>query len=226
MSPAQRILVIAPHPDDEILGCGGVMARHSSQGDQVHVVVVSKGVTEMYAPEKIAETRAELVEAHKLLGVHQCHFLDFPAARLDTVPGHMLADALARLVRELKPQTVYVPHWGDLHTDHKAVYWATLVATRPTGGCRVGRVLCYETQSETEWGGASPEVAFSPTVFVDITGFLATKLEAMKCYRSQLKEFPQSRSIGSLDALARLRGSTVGLHAAEAFVMVREVVAQ
>jgi len=224
VSTSKNILVIAPHPDDEVLGCGGVIARHSSRGDLVQVVVVSRGAPDIFPAEEIEQTRSELSAAHKLLGVKETHFLDFPAPRLDTVPGHVLADTLTRLVREIRPQTVYAPHWGDLHSDHKAVYWATMVATLPTGGPGVERLLCYETLSETEWGGASADSAFSPTVFVNIGEFLSIKLEAMACYRTQLKESPHSRSLRSIEALARLRGSSVCLDAAEAFVLVRDVV--
>jgi LmbE family N-acetylglucosaminyl deacetylase len=221
---SERIMVIAPHPDDEVLGCGGVMARHSARGDRVQVVVVSRGAPDIFPPEEVEETRSELASAHQLLGVEDVHFLDFPAPRLDTVPGHVLADRLSRLIGEMQPQTVYMPHGGDLHSDHKAVHWATLVATRPNNIARVERLLCYETLSETEWGGPSAENAFSPTVFVDISDFLSAKLQAMACYRTQLKEYPNSRSLRSIEALATFRGSTVGLSAAEAFVLVREVV--
>jgi N-acetylglucosamine malate deacetylase 1 len=221
---SERILVIAPHPDDEVLGCGGAIARHSARGDRVQVVVVSRGTPDIFPPEEVEATRRELAAAHHLLGVEGVHFLDFPAPRLDSVPSHELADRLTHLVREIQPRTVYAPHWGDLHSDHKAVYWATMVATRPNRMPRVGRLLCYETLSETEWGGPSADNAFSPTVFVDISDFLSAKLQAMACYRTQLKMYPNSRSLKSIEALATLRGSTVGLSAAEAFVSVREVV--
>ena len=224
MSTSERILVIAPHPDDEVLGCGGVIARHSARGDRVQVVVVSRGAPDIFPPEEVEETRSELAAAHQLLGVENVHFLDFPAPRLDTMAGHILADRLTRLVREIQPQTVYAPHWGDLHSDHKAVYWAAMVATRQNNVARVERLLCYETLSETEWGGPSAESAFTPTMFVDISEFLSTKLKAMACYRTQLKEYPNSRSLRSIEALATFRGSTVSLSAAEAFVLVREVV--
>lgn len=224
MSTSERILVIAPHPDDEVLGCGGAIAHHSARGDRVQVVIVSRGAPDIFPPEEVEETRSELAAAHQLLKVEGVHFLDFPAPRLDTVPAHVLADRLSRLVREIQPRTVYAPYWGDLHSDHKAVYWATMVATRPNSVSRVERLLCYETLSETECGGPSADNAFSPTVFMDIGEFLPTKLQAMTCYRTQLKEFPRSRSLRSIEALARLRGSAVGLEAAEAFVLVREVV--
>jgi len=131
MSASQHVLVIAPHPDDEVLGCGGVIARHSARGDRVHVVVVSRGVPDIFPSQEIEETRSELAAAHRLLGVEEVHFLDFPAPRLDTIPGHALADRLTRFVQEICPRTVYTPHWGDLHSDHKAVHWATMVAARP-----------------------------------------------------------------------------------------------
>src|SRR5580658_3818036 len=139
MSAGEPILVIAPHPDDEVLGCGGVIARHTARGDRVQVVVVSRGVPDIFPPEIIEETRTELAAAHQMLGIEQVHFLDFPAPRLDTLPGHVLADRLTRLVRAFQPKTVYAPHWGDLHSDHKAVYWATMVAARPNGAHRVNR---------------------------------------------------------------------------------------
>lgn len=223
VSDPRRVLVIAPHPDDEVLGCGGSIARHADHGDQVEIVIVSRGVPDIFPPEVIEETRLELAAAHKLLGVARVHFLDFPAPRLDTLPGHVLADRLTALVREIQPRTMYVPHWGDLHTDHKAVYAASMVAARPNGRHRVERLLCYETLSETEWGAPPEHHAFVPDVFIDVTGFLAVKLQAMACYKTQLKEHPDSRSLRSVEALATFRGATVALGAAEAFVLVREI---
>lgn len=224
MSAGKQILVIAPHPDDEVLGCGGVIARHVAQGDRVQVLVVSRGAPDIFPPEVIEETRVELAAAHKLLGIENVHFLDFPAPRLDTLPGHVLADRLTRIVRDLQPSTVYAPHWGDLHSDHKAVYWATMVAARPNGSTHIARLLCYETLSETEWGTPPSGNAFVPDVFIDISDFLPAKLAAMACYRTQLKEHPNSRSLRSIEALATFRGSIVGVKAAEAFVLVREIV--
>jgi len=218
-----NVLVIAPHADDEVLGCGGTMARHAAMGDRVYVLVITRGIPELFPPEEIERIRQELRVAHKILGVVDTLFLDFPAPKLDVVPEYKLAEAISNVIRSLQPDILYLPYRGDIHVDHQAVYHAAMVAVRPINNIPVRRVLCYETLSETEWGGPFGDVAFIPNVFVDITKFLDKKLEAMSAYRSQLKNPPHPRSLRSIEALAYLRGGTVGVHAAEAFVLVREV---
>ncbi len=219
-----KILVLATHPDDEVLGCGGVIARHVARGDRVEVVIVTRGAPELYSPEQVNALRQELHAAHSILGVAVAHFLDFPAPKLDQVPQHELADSIAARMREYQPETVYFPHRGDLHSDHRAVFQATLVAARPIGEQSVRRLLSYETLSETEWSAPIGEEAFLPNVFIDISDFLEKKKKAMAEYKSQLKEFPHPRSLQSLESLARLRGGTVSLQAAEAFQLIREII--
>ena len=218
-----RVLVVAPHPDDEILGCGGVMARHAAHGDEVRVAVVTRGAPEVYRAEQVAETRGELKEAHGVLGVKQVHYLDFPAPRMDTIPRHTVADAIRRLINELQPSTLYVPHFGDMHFEHGLTYQACLVAARPTGKNIIQHVLAYETVSETEWGPPTSGNAFQPTVFINIEAYMVKKVAAMACIKSQLFAAPHPRSLANLEALALLRGSTAGLKAAEAFMLVREI---
>lgn len=218
-----NVLVIATHADDEVLGCGGVMARHAEMGDHVHVAVVTRGIPEVFPPEYVDEIFRELQAAHQLLGGSGIHFLDFPSPQLDTVPGYALADAIRKLIFKLEAQVVYAPYQGDLHGDHQAVYQAALVASRPINGCPVRRLLCYETLSETDWASPFGNSTFTPTVFIDISEYLGRKLEAMQCYRTQLKAPPHSRSLQSLEALARVRGRTVSMEAAEAFMLVREI---
>src|SRR3989304_690202 len=219
-----HILVVPTHPDDEVLGCGGVMARHAAQGHHVTVLVVTRGAPEIFPPEQVEEIRRELRAAHEILGVSSVHFLDFPAPRLDVVSGHELADPSGQIIRSFQPEVIYLPHRGDLHADHQAVYQATMVAGRPINGCPARKLLSYETLSETEWAPPLGDDAFIPTVFVDITDYLERKLQAMSCYRSQLKEPPHPRSLRAAEALARLRGSTVSLPAAESFMLVREII--
>ncbi len=133
-------------------------------------------------------------------------------------------NSIAARIREYQPETVYLPHRGDLHSDHRAVFQAALVAARPIGAQSVRRLLSYETLSETEWAAPIGEEAFLPNVFIEITDFLEKKKKAMAEYRSQLKEFPHPRSLQSVESLARVRGGTAGFAAAEAFQMIRELI--
>jgi LmbE family N-acetylglucosaminyl deacetylase len=223
MNKPTRVLIVAPHPDDEVLGCGGVMARHAAEGAEVQVVVVTRGIEEKYPDSLIAQVRGELAEAHRILGISGVRYLEFPAPRLDTIPRHELADAIRAVLSEFRPEIVYVPHHGDVHLDHGQVYHAVLVAARPLSNCPVRRLLSYETLSETEWSPPRPTAAFHPTVFVDIAEYLEKKLAAMACYRSQLKEPPNPRSLRNIEALARVRGATIDTHAAEAFMLIRDI---
>lgn len=218
-----RIMVIATHPDDEVLGCGGIMARRSSEGDEVHVLVVTRGAEDLYPKEQIDATREEMKKAHAILGVKGVTFLDFPAPKLDTIPHHQIVDAIAKALIAVKPDILFIPHHGDIHSDHRAVNLSALVAARPVNGSPVKKILSYETLSETEWAPPTGSDAFIPTVFVDISEFLETKLTALACYESQVKPPPHPRSLRAIEALAHLRGSTVSRMAAEAFVLVREI---
>jgi LmbE family N-acetylglucosaminyl deacetylase len=217
------ILVIAPHPDDEVLGCGGAIARHTDCGDDVHIAIVTRADPQLYPDDDEDAFRQEVKAAHQLLGIASTTYLDFPAPRLDTIAGYQLAEAIAQVIHQLQPHTVYLPHCGDLHADHQRVYHATLVAARPIHGCPVRQLLCYETLSETEWSPPRPDSVFIPTVFIDIEPYLTTKLKAMTCYHTELKAFPHPRSLEALTALAQLRGATAGLAAAEAFTVVRQI---
>jgi LmbE family N-acetylglucosaminyl deacetylase len=218
-----NLLVIATHPDDEVLGCGGTIARHASRSDRVDVLVVTRGAPELYTEDQIKRLRKELEAAHAILGVAAVHFLDFPAPKLDLVPAHELADAIGAQIASLRPAAVFLPHRGDLHSDHRIVFGAALVAARPIGEVVVRRLLSYETLSETEWAAPVAEDAFLPSVYVDISEFLEHKKKALAAYQSQIREFPHPRSLQAVECLARVRGSTVGVHAAEAFQLIREI---
>lgn len=219
-----KILVLAPHADDEVLGCGGTIARHVSDGDQVTVVVATRGIPELFTDEQMEQIREEARKSHAVLGVHETRFFDFPAPALDTVPRYQLARAIAEVIHETQPQVMYVPHHGDIHSDHLHVHQAALVAARPLASCPVRRILAYETVSETEWAPPHSGSPFYPTSFVDISQFLERKLKAMSCFESQVKQPPDARSLRTLESLARYRGATIARDAAEAFVLIREVV--
>jgi LmbE family N-acetylglucosaminyl deacetylase len=214
-------LVVAPHPDDEVLGAGGLIARRRAQGRDVHVAVVTRPSANVVPESLIEQCRGELRQAHAVLGISSCTFLDFPAPMLDAVPLHEIADALSGLVAQVEPDEVLLPHAGDIHIDHRVVNLAGLVAVRPRGGSAVRRVLAYETLSETEWAPPNTGNAFVPTYFVDISEAIDLKLQALGHYVSQLRPFPDPRSLEAVEALARVRGSTVGVQAAEAFLTLR-----
>jgi LmbE family N-acetylglucosaminyl deacetylase len=216
-------LVIAPHPDDEVLGVGGTIARFAEEGERVSVVIVTKGGPELFDPKLIERGRSEARKAHERLDVAETLFLDLPAARLDEVPHHQLNAALGRVVQEQQPARVFVPFRGDVHADHQLVFDSAMVAIRPCHGVRVSEVFAYETLSETNWHAPRGITApFVPDCFVRID--LERKLEAMAIYASQLREFPNERSLGAIEALARHRGATVGLDAAEAFMTIRRII--
>ncbi len=143
---------------------------------------------------------------------------------LDTVPRYQQSNAIRGVIADVQPELVYLPHQGDLHHDHREVYEATLVAARPLEHCPVRRMMCYETLSETEWAPPIPGQTFCPHVFVDVAPFLDIKLAAMRCYESQVKAPPNSRSLQAIEALARFRGATVHVQAAEAFQLVRDII--
>lgn len=223
--PGAPALVIAPHPDDEVLGVGGTLARLADEQRQTVVVVVTRGGPPLFEEHIVETARAEAREAHALLGVHETIFLDFPAARLDEVPHHELNAALQAVVRRVAPSSVFVPFRGDVHLDHQLIFDSAMVAVRPVAGCSVTEVLAYETLSETNWHAPRGiTAAFIPDCWVRIEAQLERKLDAMRAFRTQLRAFPSERSLEALEALARLRGATVGVPAAEAFMTIRRVV--
>lgn len=220
----KRVLVLAPHPDDEVLGVGGTMARLVDEGHEVYVAIVTRGDEELFNPELIAQGRREAQKAHRILGVRETRFLDqFPAAKLDTVPHYQLNSAIAELIQSIKPAMLFVPFYGDIHKDHRLVFESALVAARPDPGATVKEIYAYETLSETNWNAPTITPAFTPNVYFDISQSIDRKLEAMAVFRSQLRDFPHERCLEALRALSQLRGASVGADNAEAFMLIRWV---
>ncbi len=218
-----KMLVIAPHPDDEIIGVGGTIAKRAKAGHEVYVCVVTKGQPPMFNPAYIEQGRNECRAADALLGVKETVFLDFPAVMLETVPRYEFNGKLMGLIERIQPDEVYIPHRGDMQLDHQMVVDAAMVALRPKYLHKVSRVYAYETLSETGWNIPNVQNEFIPNVYEDISDFMEIKLQAMGLFQSQLSDFPAARSIGAMEALARYRGATVEIPAAEAFSLVREI---
>lgn len=216
-----KILIIAPHPDDEVLGCGGTVAKHSKRGDEVYLCIVTKAYTPDWSEEFLKNRPKEIEKSNKILGIKKTYFLDYLTVKLDTIPQKELNEAISKVVNEVNPDILYIPHKGDLNKDHRLVFESCLVATRPANH-KVKRILSYETLSETEWGQSIEP--FIPNVYIDISETFEAKIEAMKAYESELKQYPHPRSLEIVEALAKKRGSEVGVKAAEAFILIREIV--
>ena len=218
-----KILVISPHPDDEIIGVGGTIAKRVSVGHEVYVCVVTKGQKPLFSETLVEQTREEARMAHRLSGVKETFFLDFPAVMLETVPRYELNGKLSEVIQKIQPDEVYIPHRGDMQIDHQMVADAAMVGLRPKYAHVVKRIYTYEVLSETGWNIPNVQNEFIPNVYEDISAFLEKKLEAMQIFESQLSDFPAARSLGAIEALAKYRGATVNVAAAEAFCLVREI---
>lgn len=218
-----HVLVIAPHPDDEVLGCGASIASWALGSTRVTVAIVTTGLP-LYPESQVTAVRGEARGANDYLGVSDLRFLDLPVTTLHLMPEHELNKVFIDLVADTRPDVVLLPFPGDRHEDHRQIFDAALVALRTDGRRhRVARVACYETVSETHWSAAGIEPVFDPNWFVDVTDTLDTKLDAMRLYESQLADGIPARSIQAITALARFRGSIVGLDAAEAFCIIRDL---
>ncbi len=217
----KKLLVIAPHPDDEVLGCGGTIARFSKAGGEVHVLTVAAHMPPIFPESVHLQTLAEARRAHALLGVTRSHFMDKPAVLLDQTPVHELNAAVKAIVDEASPDVLLLPYC-DRHIDHRQIFDAALVAARPVGtGRAIRMVAAYETLSETHWNAPHVEPNFTPNWCVDIGDTLELKLQAMQCYESQVHPFPAPRSLDALRALALFRGSQAGMGYAEGFHVLR-----
>lgn len=228
----QRVLVVAAHPDDEVLGAAGTIAWHRRRGDRVSVLVLGEGLSARYPTRAEALTGArrngfarlqrEMAGAHRCLGVSETFHRQFPDNRFDSVDLLELVKVVEDVKRTVKPQVVYTHHGGDLNIDHRLTCEAVLTACRPLPGETVERILSFEVLSSTEWALPHARRAFVPNVFVAIGPFLERKLKAMACYRSELRRPPHPRSLQTIRQQAQLWGAKAGMSAAEAFMLIRE----
>jgi LmbE family N-acetylglucosaminyl deacetylase len=227
---SRRIAVIAAHPDDEVLGCGGTIARHVAEGDEAHVLIVAEGATSRSttrdrsgSQEQLSQLAVSARRANELLGTTNLELLEFPDNRLDSIDLLDVVKAVESFLDKCKPHIVYT-HWPfDLNVDHRIVSEAVQTACRPIPQSLQEQLLFFEVPSSTEWR-ASAGRPFEPTYFVDVSATLRSKQRALSAYASEMRAWPHPRSLEAVESLARWRGASVGAEAAEAFVLGRAVV--
>ena len=217
-----KVLVFAPHRDDEILGVGGTMLKRKAAGDHITVCVVTAREGDVI-PEWTQRIHDEMKRAHAFIGVDEYIGFPFGANKLELFPRLDFNRAFDDAVKKVQPDEVYLPFWGDMQKDHRMTVDGAMVALRAKRSTAPRRIYAYETLSETGINFPSADNAFIPNVFEDISDYLEGKMQAMEFYASQLHPFPDLRSLETVEALARFRGATVNVKAAEAFMLIREI---
>jgi LmbE family N-acetylglucosaminyl deacetylase len=224
------VMVFAAHPDDEVLGVGGTLAKHASTGSAVHIVIMAEGMTSRDNQRKVDQRADELSElarsasaAGAIIGAASVTLEGLPDNRLDSIDRLDLIKIVERHIADKKPEIVYTHHSGDVNVDHRRLHEAVITACRPQPGFGVKRILCFETASSTEWQPPGSHSPFLPNWFVDISDFLEMKQEALRIYASEMRDWPHPRSHEAIDHLAKWRGATVGAEAAEAFILMRNL---
>lgn len=224
----KKILVIAAHPDDEVLGMGGTIKKLVNKGAEVHLLIVTDGSTSQYRNDKylqkiIDEKKTETKNCADILGVKAIYYGNLPDMKLDAVPHIQINQVVEKYIDEVRPDTVFTHFWGDVNADHQNVYKSTLVAVRPVMGQLVKRLYCYQVPSSTEWTPCKPDTMFVPNVFIDISEFAEQKYEAFTKYTTELRDYPHPRSVQYLRETDIANGLKVGLNCAEQFMLLREI---
>jgi len=225
---SRSLLIVAAHPDDEVLGCGGTIAKLADKGAIVHVAFLADGVFSRVGAQatqqlELMGRRDAALKACKILGVKSVSFGDFPDNRMDSIALLDITQAVESLVTKHQPDTVFTHHAGDVNVDHRRLHEAVVTACRPQQGHPVKTLLCFEVASSTEWQLSGSAPAFTPNWFVDISTTLDRKLAALEAYAEELRSWPHPRSRQGVEHLAHWRGATVGVDAAEAFMLGRQL---
>jgi LmbE family N-acetylglucosaminyl deacetylase len=221
-----KILVVAAHPDDEALGCGGTIAKHTKDSD-IYVVILGEGISSRYKQrdevkkEELLELQRKSQKVSKLLGVKKNLFLNLPDNQFDTVPFLDIVKKVEEIVKEIKPEIIYTHHSGDLNIDHRITFQAVLTATRPIKKCPVREIYSFEITSSTEWSYQKVEKPFIPNIYEDISSTFKKKIKALQIYKTELRKFPHPRSLRGIKILAQKRGMEVGLKYAETFELIK-----
>ena len=220
----KSILVIAAHPDDEVLGCGGAIAKHVSQGDEVNLVIMSDGVKSRtkYSNEELKNRLDSTKSSQVILGISKTFLLDFPDNKMDTIPLLKIIKELELIIERIRPSVIYTHHFGDLNIDHQITFSAVMTAARPLPNSSVKEIFGFEVLSSTDFL-PNNKTSFRPTYFIDISRFFKIKTRALKAYGFEMRDPPHSRSIQHVEIMAKHRGFCVGIDFAEAFEVYRVI---
>jgi N-acetylglucosamine malate deacetylase 1 len=225
-----KVAIIVAHPDDEILGCGGTIAKHVKAGDEVRILIMAEGITSRdkkrdpgNRTDELGKLKQTAQDASKVLGVASLDICDFPDNRMDSVDRLDVIKVIEEFIIKNVPEVIYTHHSGDVNIDHRCVNDAVVVASRPSPENSVKLLLFFETASSTEWQTADSGSNFIPNWWVDITETLELKMRALDIYQSEMRPWPHARSNETLKHLAHWRGASVGCYAAEAFVLGRNI---
>lgn len=220
-----KVLVVAVHPDDETLGCGGTLLKHKKNGDEINWLIVTEmKVDQGFLQKRIDIREKEIDFVSKKYGFQNTINLKLPTTFLDKISPGTIVNRISKVIREIKPEIIYLPFMGDVHSDHRIIFEAVYSCTKRFRYPYIEKILMMETISETEFSSGIREEAFSPNYFVNITGFIDKKIEIMKLYKGEIKHHPFPRSVKNIKALATFRGATSGCKYAESFMLLKEIV--
>lgn len=219
-----QIIVVTPHPDDETLGCGGALLRYKNEGHDIHwLIVTSVKEEDGFDSEIVENRRLEIEKISKVYGFSSVHDLNFSTTKLDMYPKSELISKISSVFNQIKPDTLFLPYRNDVHSDHEIVFDTAIACTKSFRYPYIKNVLVYETLSETEFTMRPDANCFKPNCWIDISDYLDQKIDIMKLYKSEIADYPFPRSEKNIRALATLRGATAGVHAAEAFMIVKQI---
>jgi LmbE family N-acetylglucosaminyl deacetylase len=225
----KKILIVAAHPDDEVLGCGGTAVKLVQSGHEIYTLILGEGKTSRYKDGKtefsdeLKELNKEISLANKVVGAKEVFIRSLPDNAFDSVPLLEIVKEIEAIIEQVKPYVIFTHHAGDLNIDHQLTHRAVLTAARPMKDQCVKEIYAFEVPSSTEWNSFSRETAFIPNVFVDITETIDTKVSAMTEYKSELRKYPHPRSLLHIKELAKINGTKVGLEYSENFILIRKV---
>lgn len=224
----KNILIIAAHPDDEVLGCGGTIARLAIEGNHIFTLILGEGITardekrdRIKRGKELKELQKQIKKANKILGTKKIYTFDLPDNQFDTIPLLTVIKKIEIVKNEIKPDVIYTHYPGDLNIDHQITFKAVMTAFRPIKGERVKEIYSFEIPSSTEWNVSLDMPCFAPNYFVDISNTLNLKINALKEYKSEIRSFPHPRSTKAIKVIANRWGIQVGIEAAEAFIIAR-----